>query len=185
MALPIVYRSPENSNVTTAKKVLKERAEEAARRREARLNAPVPNYICYATTAFKNWKPGDKVPACKVCGGLLHPTENHVCDGYKAKYVEHTPERKEHSEARREEIRKANHEESRENTVARCSECGIELPEYEDFLAHAAEEHEGIRVKPVRNYRAVDGEPDGDLDGYDDEPEEDYCEGDDDGDDCD
>ena len=159
MALPIVYRSPENSNVATAKKVLKERAEESARRREARANAPVPNYICYATTAFKNWKPGDKVPPCKKCGGLLHPGENHKCDGFQAKYYEYTPERKERWEAEREEIRDY----------------------WEDGQIHW-DEHEG---RPVKAHRVVDAEPDGDLDGYEDEPEEDYCEGDDDGYDCD
>ena len=44
------------------------------------------------------------------------------------------------------------------------------------------EDHEG---KPERRHYAVDGEHDGDLDGYDDVPEEDHCEGDDDGYDCD
>lgn len=39
--------------------------------------------------------------------------------------------------------------------------------------------------KPEREHDAVDGEPDGDMEGYEDEPEEDYCEGDDDGYDCD
>ena len=192
MALPIVYKSPKNPNVDAAKAKLKAEAEEKAARRERYLNAPVPNYICYSWL-FPNFDPKthrgapSPLPKCVKCDGTIFPMEHHdaaTCV-FTPKYVEHTPERKEHSEARREEIRKANHEESRENTVPRCSECGIELPEYEDFLAHAAEEHEGIRVKPVRNYRAVDGEPDGDLDGYDDEPEEDYCEGDDDGYDCD
>jgi hypothetical protein len=177
MALPIVYRSPENSNVATAKKVLKERAEEAARRREARLNAPVPNYICYATTAFKNWKPGDKVPACIKCGGLLHRGENHKCEGFKPKFVERTEETKQRWEAKREEIR----ETRRMGRGVFCTECGDLLEDPEDAQWHA-EDHGG---KAQRNHYAVDGEPDGDLDGYDDEPEEDYCEGDDDGYDCD
>jgi hypothetical protein len=179
MALPIVYRSPENSNVATAKKVLKERAEEAARRREARLNAPVPNYICYATTAFKNWKPGDKIPPCKLCGGLLHRGENHKCDGYQPKYVERTEETKQRWEAEREEIR-----ETRESMLIappKCSVCGEEMEDFEVGEWHF-EDHGG---EPEKEHYALDGEPDGDLDGYEDEPEEDYCEGDDDGYDCD
>ena len=60
MALPIVYRSPENQNVADAKKVLKERAEALAARREKeqqrREAAGVPNYICYPA-AFPNFDP--------------------------------------------------------------------------------------------------------------------------------
>jgi hypothetical protein len=46
-----------------------------------------PNYKCYPD-AFKglvdehgNWL-GGKLPACRVCQGLLPPRENHVCPGY-------------------------------------------------------------------------------------------------------
>lgn len=175
--LPIVYKSPENPNVTAAKKLLKEREEARKERRIRDAERPVPNRICYAETAFKNWKPGDKVPPCKKCGGLLHPGENHKCDGFQAKYYEHTPERKERWEAKREEIRET-------RSLGRgvfCSECGDLLEDPEDGQWHA-EDHGG---KAQRNHYAVDGEPDGDLDGYDDEPEKDYCEGDDDGYDCD
>ena len=61
-----------------------------------------------------------------------------------------------------------------------CSECGVLLEDPEDAQWHF-EDHEG---RPERNHYAVDGEHDGDLDGYDDEPEEDYCD-EDDGYDCD
>lgn len=88
--------------------------------------------------------------------------------------MEHTPERKERWEGKREEIR-----ESRPRGVY-CSECNELLDCPEDAQWHF-EDHGG---KPERNHYALDGEPDGDLDGYDDEPEDDYCE-DDDGYDCD
>jgi hypothetical protein len=160
-----------------AKAILAAKAKAKAARQAKRDATPVPNTICYAQSAFKNWKPGDKVPACKVCGGLLHPTENHVCDGYKAKYVEHTPERKERWEAEREEIR----ETRRLGRGVFCTECGDLLADPDEAQWHF-EDHGG---KPEREHYALDGEPDGDLDGYEDEPEEDYCEGDDDGYDCD
>ena len=178
---PIVYRSPENPNVFAAKKLLKERAEANAARREARANAPVPNYICYAWL-FPNFDPKTgkgapkPLPKCEKCEGTIFPMEHHVCSGFEPKYVEHTPERHERWEAKREEIR-----ESRPERRIVCSVCGEELPEPEDAEEHWYN-HEG---RPEREHYAVDGEPDGDLDGYEDEPEEDYCEGDDDGYDCD
>jgi hypothetical protein len=49
----------------------------------------VPNRICYANTAFKDWKPGDKIPTCHVCEGTLFPEENHKCSGFKPKFIEH------------------------------------------------------------------------------------------------
>lgn len=138
MALPIVYRSPENPNVVAAKTKLKQEREKAQARRAARANAPVPNRICYAETAFKNWKPGDKVPPCKKCGGLLHPGENHKCDGFQAKFVEHTPERKERWKAKREEIRESRLEEMRESRNSHyCDHCGEELLNEEHAIEHA------------------------------------------------
>jgi hypothetical protein len=62
-----------------------------------------------------------------------------------------------------------------------CSECGVLLEDPEEDAQWHFEDHEG---RPERNHYAVDGEHDGDLDGYDDEPEEDYCD-EDDGYDCD
>src|ERR1022692_756247 len=51
-----------------------------------------PNWICYPD-AFKglvdehgNWLGKGTVPKCRVCQGLLHPKENHVCPGYHPKY---------------------------------------------------------------------------------------------------
>src|SRR5208282_1342194 len=68
---------------------------------------PVPNRTCYATTAFKDWRPGMAIPKCRVCEGLLHPEENHVCSGFVPKYVEHDEAWEERQEARRAEIREA------------------------------------------------------------------------------
>ena len=118
-----------------------------------------------------------RLPKCKRCEAVLHWEEPaHVCPGFKPKFVEHDDAWKEKQEARREAIR-----ESRPERVIVCSACGEEIPEPEDAEQHW-NDHEG---RPERERYALDGEPDGDLDGYEDEPEEDYCEGDDDGYDCD
>lgn len=181
--LPIVYKSPENPNVVAAKKLLKAK-EDARKERSIRdTERPVPNRIAYADTAFKDWKPGDKIPPCLRCGALLHRNEHHVCpvkegtEEFKPKFVEHTPERKERWETQREEIR----ETRRAGRGVFCSECGELMEDPETGQWHA-EDHGG---RPEKRHYAVDGEHDGDLDGYDDEPEEDYCEGDDDGYVCD
>jgi hypothetical protein len=163
---------------------LAQEAEAFTREREARLKAAaiaraeteVPNRICYADTAFKDWKPGDKIPTCHRCDAILHPNENHKCPGFQPKYVQRTPERKERWEAQREAI----HESRAGMCGVFCSECGEHLEDFEDGQWHW-EDHQG---KPERHHYAIDGEPDGDLEGYEDEPEEDYCE-DDDGYDCD
>jgi hypothetical protein len=129
---------------------------------------------------YEQWKAngGGKLPKCKRCREYtIHWDEPaHVCEGYKPQFVEHTPERKERWEAEREEIR----ESRRQLKAVMCSVCGEILECPEDAEWHW-EQHEG---KPEREHYAIDGEPDGDLDGYEDEPEEDYCEGDDDGYDC-
>src|ERR1035438_10474299 len=86
-------------------KFLKEREQRLAADRARKAAMPVPNRICYAETAFKNWKPGMRIPPCKVCGDLLHPEENHVCSGFKPKYVEHDQDWQDRQDAKREEIR--------------------------------------------------------------------------------
>jgi hypothetical protein len=181
----VTYRSPENPNILAAKQLQKQKQEEAAARRAARYSQPVPNWIAYKDIVFKvgvnvdetgRWL-GGKLPPCKVCGGILPPREHHVCSSFQPKFVEYTPERKERWEAKREEIREAR----RLNRGVFCSECGDLLECPEDAQWHF-EDHGG---KPYREHYALDGEHDGDLDGYEDEPEEDYCEGDDDGYDCD
>lgn len=179
---PIVYRSPENPNVLAAKKLLEQKREEAAARREARANAPVPNYICYAWL-FPNFDPKtgkgapSPLPKCKKCDGIIHPMDNHKCEGFTPKYVERTEETKQRWEAKREEIR----ESRQRQRYPTCSVCGEEIEDFEMGQWHW-DSHEGL---PERVRQAVDGEHDGDLDGYDDVPEEDHCEGDDDGYDCD
>ncbi len=175
-----------------AKAILAAKAERAAARKAERQAAGVPNRICYAETAFKGWVSGMKLPHCNRCDARLDPNENHVCpvklgtEEFKPKFVEHTPERKERWEAKREEIR-----ESREDGRGRgvyCSKCDALLEDPDDTEWHF-EDHGG---KPERSeHYAIDGEPDGDLDGYDDdltgyedEPEDDWCD-EDDGYDCD
>jgi hypothetical protein len=181
-----VASKPSGALWEQAQAILKAKAARAKERAIARAERPVPNIICYAETAFKGWVPGMKLPKCERCEGILFPNENHDCpvksgtEEFQRKYVEHTPERRERWEARREEIR----ESRREGQGVFCSECNQLLDCPEDAEWHF-EDHGG---KPERNHCAIDGEPDGDLDGYDDdltgyedEPEEDHCEGDDDG----
>jgi hypothetical protein len=179
----IVYSSPVNPIAEEAKKEQRQERLRLQTQRAERAARPVPNYICYAE-AFKDydpktgrWKGGSRrLPKCRVCECTLHPQENHVCEGFTPKFKEHDKESHQRFEARREMIR-----ESRPEPKIVCSVCGEEMPEWEDGQWHW-EAHEG---RPEREHYAIDGEPDGDLDGYDDEPEEDYCEGDDDGWDCD
>jgi hypothetical protein len=57
----------------------------AAERREHRYNT-MPNRICYAESAFKDWQPGDPIPECNVCQGKLYPEEHHNCTGYRPRY---------------------------------------------------------------------------------------------------
>lgn len=52
---------------------------------------PLPNRLCYPE-AFRHcydkngdWIPGRRVPRCNRCDGLLHPEENHICEGYTPK----------------------------------------------------------------------------------------------------
>jgi len=147
--------------------------------------APPPNWKCYLNIVFfigKNidekgrWIGKGKLPPCNRCHERIHPQEHHKCEGYVPKYETWSDERKERAEARREEIRQ-----SRVRNPIVCSICGEEMPEPEDGEAHW-DAHEG---RPERLHYALGDEHDGDLDGYEDEPEEDYCEGDDDGYDCD
>ena len=159
-----------------AKAILAAKAKTKADRQAKRDAKPVPK-PSVTPSRRKNSNPGDQALPPARCVVVCSPNRNHVCDGYKAKYVEHTPERKERWEAQREEIR----ETRRAGRGVYCSECD-DLMEDPDEAQWHLEDHGG---RPERDHYAVDGEHDGDLDGYDDEPEEDYCEGDDDGYDCD
>ncbi len=76
------------SLVAEAKQLQQQRQERialAAEKRQAAYDT-APNTLCYADTAFKDWKPGDKVPPCNVCHGLLHPGEHHNCPGFRPRY---------------------------------------------------------------------------------------------------
>jgi len=132
----VIYRSLDNPEIQKAvREAHKAVVTEEVRLRTLRAKRrerPVPNRICYADTAFKNWKPGMRLPKCRRCDAILHPEENHKCEGFKPKYVEHDQEWHERQDARREEIRGAKHQ--RETPT--CDWCGIELPEWEDYDAH-------------------------------------------------
>lgn len=181
-------KEPTGALYLAAKAILASKAKAKGEREAKWAATPVPNRICYAGTAFKNWKPGMPVPPCRVCGDLLHPEENHVCPGFKPKYVEHDEASHERQEARREEIRA-----SKTKAVPTCDECGAEMPTLEDGQWHEEycvtdetriKRHEDRLQARYANHNAVNGDED-DLSGYEDEPEEDYCEGEDDGYDCD
>jgi len=103
--------------------------------------------------------------------------ENHACEGFKPKYVDHDDAWHERQEAKQEEIRA-----SKEHVI-RCGGCGDALEDEDDARWH--DEHcERDPDSWRRGHYALNGDED-DLSGYEDEPEEDYCEGDDDGYDCD
>lgn len=113
----VVYRSPENPLVAEAEKNQKQERlrlqTERAERRERREERGVPNWIAYQGIVFvvgKNvdengkWL-GGKLPKCRVCEGILHPQENHQCEGFTPKYVEHDEAWKERQEYKREYAR--------------------------------------------------------------------------------
>jgi hypothetical protein len=167
-----------------AKAILAAKAQAKAERQAKRDAEPVPNWRCYPMVFIVgknidhngNWL-GGMLPKCRVCEDRLPPREHHVCSGFTPKYVERTEETKQRWEAKREEIR----ESRQRQRYATCSVCGEEIEDFEMGQWHW-DSHEGL---PERVGQGVDGEHDGDLDGYDDVPEEDHCEGDDDGYDCD
>lgn len=170
-----------------AKQLLKAKQERLAAERARRAAIPVPNRIAYAWL-HEAWKQhGGPIPPCKRCGELLHWEEHHECPGFIPKYVEHDEAWHERQEAKREEIRAS------KRRVRTCDECGAELPTLEDAQWHdefcvtdetRAARHENRLHARYAHHNAVNGDED-DLSGYEDEPEEDYCEGDDDGYDCD
>ncbi len=174
-----------------AKAILKAKEQAATVRRAERANTPVPNHIAYRNIVFfvgknidhnGNWL-GGLLPKCRKCEERLDPKDHHVCSGFTAKYVQHDQDWHDRQDQRREDI-----EESRPWTydydgepIVICDVCGERMYDPEDAYRHE-EDHGG---KPEDNRHTRDGEPDGDLDGYDDEAEDDYCEGADDGYDCD
>ena len=137
---------------------------------------PVPNRIAYKDTAFKDWKPGMRVPKCQVCEGVLYPEENHVCSGFTPKYVEHYDAWRQEQNAKREAIRESNH-----NHPKKCAVCHQVICDEDDARYH--DEYCEIEAGGRRWYTDYDPIV-GDNDGhecYEDYLEPDYCEGSDDG----
>jgi hypothetical protein len=182
-----VVEKPSGGLWQEAQRILAAKEAKLKADRERKAAIPVPNWRCYPT-AFRvgmdvdergNWLPdANRTPRkCRVCESVLHKDENHVCDGFVPKYVQHDDEWHERQEAKREAIR-----ESRQLVRGRrCSACNNLLEDADDeqwhieYCDHVPEQDEK---------RSPTGEDD-DLSGYEDEPEYDYCEGDDDGYDCD
>ncbi|MGD0181740.1 MAG: hypothetical protein ABSC15_18170 [Terriglobales bacterium] len=142
---------------------------------------PAPNIICYATTAFKDWKPGMKLPKCRVCGDILFPKDNHVCPGFTPKFVEHDEVWEQKQEAKRKEITESNR-----TRFKKCSACHEIIHDHDDACWH--EEHCHADSPRGRHWYTNHDPIVGDNDGhecYEDYVEPDYCEGSDDGYDCD
>jgi hypothetical protein len=147
---------------------------------------PVPNYICYPS-AFPNYDPRTgkgaprPLPTCHVCEGTLFPEENHVCSGFKPKFIEHDEAWEQKQDAKRRKIRASNQDRPKKCIV--CHEVIRDLDE--------ARRHEEFCCQdlPRGKHWYTDYDPIvGDNDGhecYEDYIEPDYCEGDDDGYDCD
>jgi hypothetical protein len=181
-----VYESPENPIMVAAKKHQKQLQDQRQTNAAARAARPVPNYICYPD-AFRgrvdergNWL-GGKVPKCRVCGYRLDPKDNHVCPGFTPKYVDHDDARHERQEAKQEEIRKSN-----QDRPVKCIGCHQVIRDGDDARRH--DEHCCADMPRGRHWYTDYDPIVGDNDGhecYEDEPEEDYCEGNDDGYDCD
>jgi hypothetical protein len=179
-----------------AKAILASKAKAKAEREAKRAATPVPNWIAYKDILFVvgknvdhngNWL-GGLLPKCKVCEGHLPPREHHECSGFVPKYVEHDEAWHERQEARREEIRA-----SKPKAIPTCDECGAEMLTLEDGQWHEENcvtdetrilRHENRLHARYADHSAVNGDED-DVSGYEDEPEDDCCEGDDDGYDCD
>jgi hypothetical protein len=161
----------------------KPKAEAKAKPRPDR---PVPNYICYPS-AFPNYDPRtgkgapSPLPKCRVCEGTLHPQENHVCGGFTPKFIDHDEAWQQKQDAKRAEIRESNY-----NRPKKCIGCDQVIHDEDEARWH--DEH-CCEDMPRGKHWYTDYDPIvGDNDGhecYEDEPEDDYCEGDDDGYDCD
>ena len=138
----VIYDSTLTSNPLAIAATAHQKQLEAERRAAAEKRAakPVPNRVCYAQL-YEEWKArvaaggSRKLPKCKRCDGIIRWEENHQCEGFKPKFVEHDQEWHERQDARREEIRKTKHH--RETPT--CKWCAIELPEWEDYDAHMSE----------------------------------------------
>ena len=172
-----------------AKALLKAKTERLRAERERRAAHPVAEHP--PATQRRRSRTGSRGWRCHgatVCGDLLHPSENHKCSGFVPKYVEHDEAWHERQEFRREEMRA-----SKTKAVPVCDECGEEMPtlldgQYDEEYCVTDETRAARHHQPpcacLRTHNAINDHED-DLSGYEDEPEEDYCEGDDDGYDCD
>lgn len=169
--------------VAEAKQILADKKLASIERRESR---PLTNKDTYREL-YEKWLANGKgkIPTCRRCGdAVLHWNEPaHVCEGFKPKFVEHDDAWHEKQEARRAEIRASN-----QDRPKKCIVCHEVIRDYDDACYH--EEHCCFANDLLRGrYWYTDYDPIvGDNDGhecYEDEPEEDYCEGDDDGYDCD
>lgn len=137
-------KEPTGSLYLEAKRRLKEREQRLAADRARRAAIPVPNYKCYPAAFVGriddkgNWLPGvsRKVPKCRVCEGLLHPNENHVCTGFVPKYVEHDDEWRERQDEKQLEIRV-----SKERELISCAGCHETIHDLDEARWH--DEHCG------------------------------------------
>jgi hypothetical protein len=148
-----------------------------------------PNWKCYPE-AFKgriddkgSWLPcvSRRLPKCRVCDGTLHKNENHECEGFKPKFVERDEAWQQKQDAKRAEIRESNY-----SRPIKCAACHKVIHDQDDACWHEEHCHAD---SPRGRHWYTDLDPIvGDNDGhecYEDYVEPDYCEGSDDGYDCD
>jgi hypothetical protein len=115
----VVYRSPENPAALEAEKNQKQERLRLQTQRGERRERPVPNYVCYSFL-FPNYDRATgkgaprPLPKCRVCEATLFPTENHKCEGFTPKYVEHDEEWHERQEAKRDDAREMREERRQE-----------------------------------------------------------------------
>jgi hypothetical protein len=100
---------------------------------------PLPNRLCYPD-AFKDWKPGMRVPKCKKCGGNLQPNENHACPGY----IEQLPFKDMPAHIERMQDQREEHHELIANGRSlrrkpECKRCGEPLLNEEHAMQHTEE----------------------------------------------
>jgi hypothetical protein len=166
--------------IAEAKKQQRQKQELIRLRREARPERPLLNKDRYPNL-YAQWLAGKergytKLPNCPVCReAVIHWNEPaHECPGFKPMYEEHDQEWHDRKDAEREAIREA----KRGNGIY-CDGCG-ELVESEDDARWHDEhcerdpESDSWRIHHI----AVNGDED-DLSGYEDPPEEDWCDEDD------
>ena len=169
-----------NSIVEDAKRSQRQKQELIRLRREARPDKPLLNRDRYPekyAAWLKTHPTGHgKQPHCWMCReAVIHWDEPaHVCEGFKPMYTEHDQVWQDRREAEREAIREAR----RRGNGIYCDGCGELIEDEDEARWHDEHCERDPESDSWRSHHiAVNGDED-DLSGYEDEPEDDYCEDD-------